>query len=171
MAPTTTTSTTAAATPTTTTTAMTTKERVVRVHFGEILIRYYERIIDDNPSCIDGPPIGIGWQYHAYGSYSVNEWEELRGPRRKSQHLVLIRPERELMLQNLGYTAQDIAKVIRSTRIARQKRRQTILNLNAQPYEEAMESVTRKIRKLLALQGSSGSGSGSGGGGAKRWSV
>ena len=161
------------------------------VDFSTVSIRFYERIISDNPACMQGPPIGIGWMYKSLETrrgdssrcpldisiassdqlfnrsnhsdlsnmktskylYSVQEFEELRHNRRLSgPELVLTRQEREAMLLQWGYTSQDLAKAIRSTRAAQNKRRQTINNLGAAAMEEAMESVSRKVRRMLGFR-------------------
>ena len=159
------------------------------VDFSSVTIRHYERIVGDNPACVHGPPIGIGWKYKSYETrrgdssrciidvsissgelcrsshhslsnmksnkylYSVQEFEELRHNQRLSgPELVLTRPEREQLLMDWGYTAQDLAKAVRVNRAAQNKRRQTINNLGAAPMEEAMESVSRKVRSLLGFR-------------------
>ena len=51
------------------------------VAFARVEIRYYERILGDNPSCTAGPPMSIGWRYDPSQTvvFGVDEYEMARG--------------------------------------------------------------------------------------------
>lgn len=136
------------------------------VKFSHIDVRYYERILDLNPSVTNGPPIGIGWRYRKGTSYTIEEWEMERreddgkrprtaattaGPRSAASHLILPRAVREKMLYDLGYTQQDIAQALRTVRKLKDQRRTTVDNLKAQSVEEAVEKATTLMKNMLRV--------------------
>ena len=122
----------------------------LNVSFSDVQVRYYERILEENPSVQSGPAIGIGWRYRKGGTEPVDAWESKRGGRpRRSNELVLSRLERERILKEVGYTAKDIAAAVRQIRKLKDKRKQTVNNLGAAGMEEAVESARQKMKLLL----------------------
>lgn len=121
----------------------------IKVSFHVVQVRYYERILDINPSVTAGPPVGIGWRFKKGGQVTVDEWELQRGETRKSTSLVLPRHVREAMLKESGYTNKDIADVVRLVMKAKNQRRTTVSNLNASGVEEAVERAARRVKGLL----------------------
>lgn len=130
------------------------KKRIVSytVNFSTVHVRYYERILGDNPSCTNGPPLGIGWNFIEKGKKKVDDWEMERGRLRSTSELVLNRRQREKIIESLGYKEKDIAAAVRELNKARYQRRQTVNNLGAQKMEEAVENAKRKMKKLLFME-------------------
>lgn len=146
------------------------KKKTVGVKFDHVSVRYYQRVLEFNPSVTNGPPIGIGWKYKPGGSCTVDQWEvrkkertvtqvrrrpaashEDGEPLSSSSPLLLPRLVRESMLHDLGYTQKEIAQAIRTVRKLKDQRRTTVDNLNVQSVEEAMENATHLMKSLLRV--------------------
>ncbi len=141
------------------------RERKCAVNFGHVNIRYYEQILELNPSVTSGPPIGIGWNFQNGKKCTVDQWEVQKrdkainrpritknvGPRSASSHLILPREARENILHDLGYTQKEIAQAIRAVRKMKDQRRTTVDNLNVQSVEEAVENATALMKNLLRV--------------------
>ena len=117
------------------------------VTFGFVHVRYYERILGDNPSCLSGPSLSIGWRYLPEQTISIEQYE--RKPSRSKDKLLLPKVVRENILLNLGYTTKDIAYAVRSMVLCRNQRRQTVLNIGVQPFEEALQRVGRRVKRMI----------------------
>lgn len=122
-----------------------------RVSFSEVNLRYYERILTDNPAVQSGPAIGIGWRYKRAGSFEVDWFEQGRGMSRSSEQLVLSRQKREKILLDNGFTQKEIAEMVRQIVKVKNQRKTTINNLSAQGVEEAVESAKKKVGRLLSF--------------------
>jgi hypothetical protein len=121
-----------------------------KVSFHVVQVRYYERILDLNPSvATGGPAVGIGWRFKNGGQVTVDEWELQRGETRKSASYVLPRNVREAMLKEAGYTPKDIADGVRLVMKAKNQRRTTFSNLHASGLEETVENAARRVKGLL----------------------
>jgi hypothetical protein len=129
------------------------EEEKPSVKFHAVHVRYYERILSDNPAVTEGPSVGLGWKYkQAPRMYHIDEWEDIRGfSRRSSEQLVLPRYVRTTMLIELGYSHKEIADMIRKSLRIKHNRLVTVNNLRAQKMEEFMEKTTRKLKKLATL--------------------
>lgn len=122
------------------------------VGWGKVDVRYYERIITDNPAVQSGPPIGIGWRYKRGVRVPVDSWEKSRGQQqRRSSELVLPRHVREAMLREVGISQKEVAEMVRSVIKVKNQRRQTVNNLGAAGVEEAVEKARRRVGRLLSL--------------------
>lgn len=127
----------------------------LNVSFSTVSVRYYKRILDLNPSVTSGPAIGIGWIYRGCKPVPVDDWEKERAAalslRQKPADLILNRQEREMILKDLGYTQNDIAKAVRLIRKAKDARRTTVDNLNVQGLEESMEKASKMVKGILRV--------------------
>jgi hypothetical protein len=119
------------------------------VTFDQVEVRYYERVISDNPAVRSGVAIGIGWRFDSGGIVDVDYWEESKGPPRKSIELFLPRHVREHMLRDAGFTQKEMADMVRIALRTKNRRKQTVNNLPAAGVEEAVENATRKVSRLL----------------------
>jgi hypothetical protein len=81
----------------------------------------------------------------------VDEFEQGRGFPRSSDELVLCRATREKILKDAGYTQKEIADMVRTILKAKNQRKQTVNNLNAQGVEEAVESARKRVSRLLSF--------------------
>lgn len=124
-----------------------TNRTVKRVTFGNVHVRYYECILGDNPWCLSGPSLGIGWMHSLEEIFPIDEYDQK--PKRFNDELIILRSEREERLLSLGYTDKEIADAVRSVKKCKNQRRQTIQNLGAQPFEEALQSAGRKVKRLI----------------------
>lgn len=123
------------------------------VKFHAVHVRYYERILSDNPAVTAGPSVGLGWRYkHAPQTYHIDEWEDMQGCTRRSlEQLILPRYERTTMVIELGYSHKQIADVIRKSLRIKHNRMVTFNNLSYQKMEEFMEMTTRRLKKVVTL--------------------
>jgi len=122
--------------------------------FDKINIREYSRTVGDNPSCSSGPPVSISWEYNIIGDVNLDEYEKMRPPRRLQNEMILPRTAREDLLRYEWNTSRKeiIESVRRNVRVKNQ-RRTTINNLGkATKFEEAMESASRKLKRLVKGQ-------------------
>ena len=122
-----------------------------KVSWNQVEVRYYERIVTDNPAVQSGPAIGIGWRYKRGGRVDVDYWEQSRGPQRQSAELVVPRHIRERVLREAGVTQREIAEMVRTVLKVKNQRKQTVNNLSASGVEEAVEKARRRFTRLLTL--------------------
>lgn len=122
-----------------------------KVTWNQVEVRYYERIVTDNPAVQSGPAIGIGWKYKRGGRVHVDYWEKSRGPPRLSPELVLPRQVRERLLREAGVPQKDIADMVRATLKVKNQRKQTVNNLPTAGIEEAVEKTRRRFTKIISL--------------------
>jgi hypothetical protein len=122
-----------------------------KVRFSEVQVRYYERIVTDNPAVQSGPAIGIGWRFKSAGTVSIEYWENAKSGSRKSAELVLPRHVREHMLREAGFSQKELAEMVRMSLRAKNQRKQTVNNLPAAGFEEAVEKATRGVARLLTF--------------------
>ena len=83
----------------------------------------------------------------------LNSYEEARPYRRKQASLVLTRQRREELLNYWEIPIHDIVEAIRGNIRVKNQRRQTVTNLGkVEKIEEAFESATKKLKKVLLLK-------------------
>lgn len=129
------------------------KRRSRNVHWKDVQIRSYPCVVTDNPAVQNGPAIGIGWDYHEDGCFSLDTWEDRRQPHRmEGNALVLNRQQRENRLKQAGIHSKEIAAMVRSILKAKNQRKQTVTNLNVSGLEESVETAKRRLGKLIKGQ-------------------
>jgi hypothetical protein len=125
--------------------------RKSKVSFSTVEVRHYERILGDNPGVSSGPPLSIGWNYYDDRTIRlpVDEYEYYHSPCQDESDMLLSRYERESILEALGYSEKDIARVIRQNYKLKRNRRQTVNNLPVMGIEEVMETAKKSLSKIL----------------------
>lgn len=84
------------------------------VSFTRIAIREHELIIGDSPSCTEGPPTTLSWDYGNESVMTIDEYEIKRQPRRSmSQMKIPLQFRTELLYNIEGATANDIRRMER----------------------------------------------------------
>jgi hypothetical protein len=128
------------------------QDQIASVSFSTVDIRYYERVIDINPSVTCGVAVGIGWRYKNGGQLSLDDYEIHRGGvKYKSGELVLPRGIRENIVRDFGFTQKQITDATRICIRLKNQRKQTIDNLAMGGLEEKLESATRKMMKVMTF--------------------
>eukprot|EP00536_Pseudo-nitzschia_multiseries_P010997 jgi/Psemu1/326264/estExt_fgenesh1_pg.C_3550005 len=124
------------------------------LQFSKIDIREYTRTVGDNPSCTNGPPVGISWDYISIGDVDLDEYEKTRPVRRDRSEMVLPRYMREDILKyECHLSRREITESVRQNVKIKNQRRTTINNLGrAEKLEEIMESLKRKLRRFMTCQ-------------------
>lgn len=124
------------------------------VSFGQVQVRFYERILDIHPSTSAGPSLGIGWKYHESSPEEI-QWnkttktcEEFRLPRCIREDIVRIQ---------LGYSSKEIAQAVRQNLKIKKQRRQTANNLRSslvsvEKVEYMVEKSRRRVGQVISRQ-------------------
>mmetsp|Transcript_27912 Transcript_27912/g.39242 ORF Transcript_27912/g.39242 Transcript_27912/m.39242 type:complete len:484 (+) Transcript_27912:259-1710(+) len=123
-----------------------------RVKFDTITIREYERILGDNPSCLFGPPISLGWGYVEQGSLSVDLFESSRPPRRTNKQMLLPRAvRRDMLMSEWNVSRSEMANIIRQTNKIKNQRRTTVQRIDdgSERLVNRIETIIRKLKKSL----------------------
>jgi hypothetical protein len=121
------------------------------VSFGAVNIRYYERILTDNPSCADGRAIGLGWNVEEVREYTtVDAWQDAR--RSHGKKLQLSKKKRERILAMQGYSEREIEQMAHVIHKIRHQRQATFASLGSQEVEELVESARHTVKKFLFLK-------------------
>ena len=76
--------------------------------FSQVEIRQYERILGDNPAVTSGPAVSLAWGHFDGKVLPVDDYESNRPPRRHKMELQLSSVERKSILEQAGFTREDI---------------------------------------------------------------
>ncbi|KAL7529503.1 hypothetical protein ACHAWF_003004 [Thalassiosira exigua] len=122
-----------------------------KVQFGTVLVRKYDMILGDHPSCSYGPPVTIDWDYLEYKPLNVNDYEFHHPPRRNMREMGMNYYYRKGLLSRAGFTDLDFKrskKEMNRIKLSRSITRQ----LAAYPLvraQAAVESAHRKVKRLI----------------------
>jgi hypothetical protein len=147
----------------TSTAATTTVKRSVSFHM--IGIREHRITMGDNPSCSYGTPISLDWDYIDFEGLTLDDYElhrfvSGRGRPRTLRQLYLNHYQRINLLQQEGFTPEQIKEVKRETSRARKQREMTKFLAQTKvlvSLEDMVESGRRKVARAMS-GGSSSNG-------------
>lgn len=112
------------------------------VSFHMVDVREYKISISLNPSCSEGPPIELGWEFHSLPSVSVDRFEQCRGPKRRLPEFVLSETSRRrMLLERGGYSRQELKEAVREVEHHKRQRILTYMMLPARALDEAAEEM------------------------------
>ena len=91
------------------------------VSFGSLQVRHYDIEIGNHPSCRNGTPIQLSWNYTQAPMQCLEKYEASRKeeqPRRRFKELLLRSDQREVILKNAGHSDDEIkqAEVIKASK-------------------------------------------------------
>jgi hypothetical protein len=118
------------------------------VSFGNIEVREYPMVLGDNPSCRDGLPVSLGWEYAQLCLMDVDDYEHDRPPRRCLGDFVLRWMDRRQIVKRIAST-QELLTATSKVKKAQLQRERTIRRLKYQHAEELAESLSRKFRRVV----------------------
>mmetsp|Transcript_19057 Transcript_19057/g.47133 ORF Transcript_19057/g.47133 Transcript_19057/m.47133 type:complete len:238 (+) Transcript_19057:155-868(+) len=110
------------------------------VSFSSIEVREYPLCMGDNPGCLRGVPISMGWTYTEEKALSLDEYEESRG---EPCELTAIPPHKRFeMLQGTKlYTRCEIMKTLQKVEADRERRKAS--SLDSEKFEAYIEDLKR----------------------------
>lgn len=127
------------------------KSAPVSVKFDKIEIREYPIHIGDNPSVTRGAPLTIDWTPMNHLEYNLEQYEEVRPPRRSAPELVTSALTRQTLLQQNGFSDKEIRQVSNEVNHARIGRIDTNAGLKHghKPWEEFLESMQKCYARFM----------------------
>mmetsp|Transcript_19406 Transcript_19406/g.23128 ORF Transcript_19406/g.23128 Transcript_19406/m.23128 type:complete len:181 (+) Transcript_19406:176-718(+) len=127
----------------------TTKNNKARVSFDNISVREYSRCMGNNPATTHGPSISIDWAYEEVGTFSLEDYEANRLPRRQTSQLIIPSRVREkIILEHTNVTKKQINNSVSNIQAARHKRQTTFAMQQFEEFHIIAQSLRRKIRRL-----------------------
>jgi hypothetical protein len=120
------------------------------VRFESVHIRLYHQTLGDNPAVTYGPPIALDWKYDEMSPVKVDEYEGTRRDRMAdSSSLFLSSMDRRRLLQNKGFTEDEINQASLDAEKARKERGMTNALLPAMKVQEVLQSTRRKVKRFI----------------------
>jgi hypothetical protein len=92
------------------------------VQFSTVEVHLHEMILGDNPSVLMGPPLTICWYGSCHETFSLEEFEQARGPPKRRNEMIWNRERRENILIHSGYSRREIDKAAEAVFKANQQR-------------------------------------------------
>ena len=120
------------------------------VSFNELTILEFAVIVGDNPACFRGPSLSMSRKHFSKVSMLLNEFEEMRPPRRCAKEMVMPVATRQEILRQAGYARKEIIELTKPANIVRAQRRKTKASLSFSPIHELSENSRRKALNLLS---------------------
>ena len=125
------------------------------VQFTNLEMRFYNRILGDNPACSDGVPISLDWTYntnHIFNT-SIDEYEIHRLPRRTRRHLKLSNvSRRNMMVYHFNYTHDDIDVATKKVQKFKKQREKTkAITKNGEKRIEIVQGLMKKMNMSMSF--------------------
>lgn len=127
--------------------------RKKNVRFSTIEIRLFDRTIGDHPSCSDGVPITLDWNYTMLPVKDLQEYEDNRIPKRNKNHLALTKITRKNQMHtHFGYSYKEIEKASKKNeKVKKQREASRYLTRKTERMQEVGETVKHGLQKVLFL--------------------
>ena len=122
------------------------------VRFQNVKIREYGIILGDNPSCSNGPPIGLSWDYDQDGEQEVplDVFEQWRvGQRRSITQMKLPASVRFETLRSWDVQMKDMRANESELKEIKSQRRRTLVKVQR---KETMKQLTQKLKRTLSFR-------------------
>ena len=117
--------------------------------FSTLEIREYATQLDTNPSVSSGPAVALSWSYNVSARVMIENYEELRPPRRQMREMRVPASEREARLLASGVSRREIEVSIKSIKEAQKKRKKAIDQMKNDTVYEKIEAVKRRLLKIM----------------------
>jgi len=118
------------------------------VKFGQIHFRDFPMIMGDNPSCLAGVPITLGWKHTHEYDYDLDEYEQAYTFRRSKNFCPKLDVQRRAqILLGSGYSMVEIVERTMEVLEAQRNRSDSIKNRKWDGFSHFLEITRRKFKK------------------------
>lgn len=123
-----------------------------RVSFDAVNIRSYQQTMGDNPAVSYGPPIQLDWDYEEHDSIDIDSYEACRGlSRRNLRQMATSYYQRKTFLEReYGFTEEETRQAKKDANKIKFRREVTKSLLPYMHVEHAIESVGRKVKRMVS---------------------
>jgi hypothetical protein len=100
--------------------------------FGKVIVREYVQTVGDNPSCLTGVPVSLGWTYDCnHDEYPLDVFEKNRAIHRRHICSMKMPPKiREQILRNeWGASTKEIIQASKASKLVQKQRRETLKDM------------------------------------------
>lgn len=120
------------------------------VSFSSLEIKEFNMTLGDHPSASSGPPVMLEMEPLNERTMTLDEYEQMRSPRRKRRQLKLSYKDRKGILeQQRGFSTAEVNKAWEEALRIRQQRNETLRRgMLLMTLDDAWESAQRKYRRL-----------------------
>ena len=124
------------------------------VSFDSLKIREYSLTLGDHPSASSGPPMTLDWSPVGKEKViSLEKYERARQPRRSRKALKMSYQKREAVLEQQGFTMDELKVAWEESLKIRKQRHETIIQGAFSTWvEEACQSAARKFWRTLYME-------------------
>lgn len=118
------------------------------VSFGQVIVREYDMVLGDHPSCSFGPPVSLGWHYLEYDPLDVNEYE-YHHSRRRPLRLLCLNYHRRMEMLLKDHTQSELKQAVKEKDATNLQRTITRKLSLCWKVEDLLERAHRKVKKRL----------------------
>lgn len=113
------------------------------VHFSDVSVRDYDRIIGDHPDVRHGVPMAIGWEYIEREATNIDEYENNRPHPFRGEKQMKMKPSlrRKILSKGFGFTKEEILTAERNSRRCHIRK----------VKQEARRKLVRQIMRTILL--------------------
>mmetsp|Transcript_9670 Transcript_9670/g.22210 ORF Transcript_9670/g.22210 Transcript_9670/m.22210 type:complete len:205 (+) Transcript_9670:91-705(+) len=114
------------------------------VSFDSVDIRSYDRCVGDNPSCSNGAPLSLGWNY-SESSIDLDEYEMERSSLRTRPELVGKAQRFNILIHEWDIEERELKASRKETRKVQKQRKQTLSR------DKTIETINAKLEQTKSL--------------------
>ena len=116
----------------------------------DVHIREHERVAGDNPCVTSGVPLSIGWGYVQHKPIPLDLYEKSKGPSRdKIEMMVPAAIRKSILRDEFDVSVKDLNEAIKNVNVTKRNRRSTVAGEHMEGLGEVVESVKRKLLRVL----------------------
>jgi hypothetical protein len=119
------------------------------VSFHQVEIREYNRIVGDNPAVTAGPAVSMAWKHHSKASFSLDQFEESRPPRRSAGEFQMPANIRTSLLTKNGASQRDLQRSQSEILRIKRHRQASAAMQELEGTQILVQSVKRKWKRLV----------------------
>jgi len=126
------------------------------VSFSSLEIKEFNMTLGNHPSATSGPPVMIDWDSELNKRVvNLDEYEQMRSPRRQRRQLKLsYRDRKGILEEQRGFSTEEVNEAWAEALKIRQQRHETLRRgMVLMTLDDVVESAQRKYRRIVETMG------------------